>query len=62
MIVRQLTGLAVQKRWDGVSEIRTMNALTFCCCSLAIAISISLASTPDGHNPVREYTAEQALQ
>ena len=31
-----------------------MNALTLCFLSLALATGISVAATPDGHNPLRE--------
>ena len=30
-----------------------MSALTFCCCVLALAVGVSTAATPEGHNPLR---------
>ena len=52
-LVSWLTGRRVQRLSDGFIGHPAMNALTFCFCALALALGVSVAATPDGHNPLR---------
>jgi hypothetical protein len=61
-VVSQLTGKSIWQRSDGVSQSQLMQALTFCCCALALSLGISVAASPDGHNPVRAYAMASASQ
>ena len=52
--VSQLTGEFLGMGCDGFSRHQAMKSLTLCFLSLALATGISVAATPDGHNPLRE--------